>query len=43
LLRARPGDPLEVRIERKESPQTINARLAARPEPAATAAGSGKH
>jgi S1-C subfamily serine protease len=42
LLRARPGDAMEVRVERKTGAQTISARLAAKPEAAAPVV-SGKH
>ena len=33
LLRAQPGDVMEIRVERKSLVQTVTARLAVRPEP----------
>ena len=43
LLRAQPGDAMEVRVERKGVRQTVNARLVARPDAAPAPGGSGKH
>jgi len=32
LLRAQPGEPMEIRLERKGAPQTVTVKLAARPD-----------
>jgi S1-C subfamily serine protease len=43
LLRAQPGDGMEVHLERKDGPHTITARLAARPPESSTSPSPGKH
>jgi len=43
LLRAQPGDTMEVRLDRKGSMQTVNARMAAKPEQTAAPPPPGKH
>jgi S1-C subfamily serine protease len=43
LLRAQPGDGMQVQIERKDGQHTVTAHLAARPPEASAPPASGKH